>query len=147
MQHTLLAQLGAVIGPGGRVIKGIRERTGVDIDCQDDGTVEIVGTDADALELAKQTVLEIAVPPEVGTVVRYVSMKILSISNILCWNIDWGFAVLATVIECMHSPFCSLFAFKGLICITCITGVQLLTRCWHLAALFVLASHAVAWCT
>lgn len=62
------------------MIKGIRERTGVEIDCEDDGTVELVGTDAEALELAKQIVLEIAVKPEVGTVVRCVLTTALTIA-------------------------------------------------------------------
>ncbi len=54
------------------MIKGIREKTGVEISCEDDGSVELVGTDVEQLDIAKQMVLEIAVEPEVGSVIRYV---------------------------------------------------------------------------
>ena len=43
-------KIGAVIGPGGKVIRGIQERTGVKIDIQEDGTVFIAGTDGPAVD-------------------------------------------------------------------------------------------------
>ena len=43
-------QIGLVIGPGGKQVKEIREKTGADIDIEDDGTVFITGSDGAAEE-------------------------------------------------------------------------------------------------
>ena len=51
-----VSKIGALIGPGGRVIRGISEETGTNIDVQDDGSVTIGGTDAAMLELARSKV-------------------------------------------------------------------------------------------
>ena len=51
------SKIAALIGPGGKVIKGIIEETGVSIDIEDDGSVAIFGRDPEgmrrALELVK----------------------------------------------------------------------------------------------
>ena len=49
-------KIGALIGPGGRVIRGISEETGTSIDVQDDGSVTIGGSDAAMLEQARSKV-------------------------------------------------------------------------------------------
>ena len=49
-------KIGALIGPGGRVIRGIQEETGTSIDVQDDGTVTIGGIDQTMLEMARSKV-------------------------------------------------------------------------------------------
>ena len=49
-------KIGALIGPGGRVIRGIQEETGTSIDVQDDGTVTIGGVDQTMLEMAHSKV-------------------------------------------------------------------------------------------
>ncbi len=49
-------KIGALIGPGGRVIRGISEETGTSIDVQDDGAVTIGGSDARMLEMARSKV-------------------------------------------------------------------------------------------
>ena len=46
-------KIGALIGPGGRVIRGIIEETGCSVDVQDDGSVTIGGTDSAMMELAR----------------------------------------------------------------------------------------------
>ena len=46
-------KIGALIGPGGRVIRAIIEETGCSVDVQDDGSVTIGGTDAAMMELAR----------------------------------------------------------------------------------------------
>ena len=51
-----VAKIGALIGPGGRVIRGISEETGTTIDVQDDGAVTIGGTDSAMLEEARNKV-------------------------------------------------------------------------------------------
>ncbi|MCP5114003.1 MAG: polyribonucleotide nucleotidyltransferase [bacterium] len=55
-----------LIGPGGKVIRGITEETGVKIDVDDDGTVKIFATDGDSAKRALQMVEDIAAVAEVG---------------------------------------------------------------------------------
>jgi polyribonucleotide nucleotidyltransferase len=64
-----------LIGPGGKVIKGIIEQTGVKIDVTDDGTVNIFASDGVSAKKAMQMVSDIAAVAEVnktylGKVVR-----------------------------------------------------------------------------
>ena len=49
-------KIGALIGPGGRIIRSIIEETGTSIDVQDDGSVTIGGVDADMMEMARSKV-------------------------------------------------------------------------------------------
>ena len=49
-------KIGALIGPGGRVIRAIIEETGTSINVEDDGSVTIGGVDSAMLELAKSKV-------------------------------------------------------------------------------------------
>ncbi len=55
-----------LIGPGGKVIRGITESTGVKIDVEDDGTVRIYSSDEAAMEKARQIVSDIAAVAEIG---------------------------------------------------------------------------------
>lgn len=55
-----------LIGPGGKVIKGIIDQTGVKIDVSDDGTVNIFASDGKAANRALQMVADIAAVAEVG---------------------------------------------------------------------------------
>src|SRR5277367_4186151 len=55
-----------LIGPGGKVIKGIIEQTGVKIDVSDDGTVNIYASDGVSAAKAMQMVGDIAAVAEVG---------------------------------------------------------------------------------
>ncbi len=59
-------KIGAIIGPGGRVIRKLQEDTGTDIDIEDDGTVKIVGDSADSVALARQAIEELTAEVEVG---------------------------------------------------------------------------------
>lgn len=61
-------KIGAVIGPGGKVVRGIQERTGVKIDIQDDGTIFIAGTDGPMVARAIEEVQGLTESPEVGRV-------------------------------------------------------------------------------
>jgi len=45
-------QIGMVIGPGGKTIKGITEKTGAKVDIEDDGTVTVSALDAEAATAA-----------------------------------------------------------------------------------------------
>ncbi|MBL8151218.1 MAG: polyribonucleotide nucleotidyltransferase [Blastocatellia bacterium] len=55
-----------VIGPGGKVIKGIVEKTGCKIDIEDSGRISIASTDSISAERAKQIIQEIVAEVEVG---------------------------------------------------------------------------------
>jgi len=61
--------IGAVIGPGGKVIQDIQARSGAVINIEEDGDhgiVSISSNDADSLNMAKAAVLDIAFEPSVG---------------------------------------------------------------------------------
>lgn len=61
-------KIGALIGPGGKNIKGIQEATGAKIDIEDDGTVFIAHSDAAGAEAAKLRVEAITEEVKVGKV-------------------------------------------------------------------------------
>ncbi len=55
-----------VIGPGGKVIRGIIEQTGVKIDVSDDGTIQIASADEASANKAMQMIGDITAVAEVG---------------------------------------------------------------------------------
>ncbi len=55
-----------LIGPGGKVIRGIVEQTGCKIDVEDDGSVKIFSSDGAAADRAIQMVTDICAVAEVG---------------------------------------------------------------------------------
>ena len=55
-----------LIGPGGKVIRGIVDQTGVKIDVEDDGTVKIFAADGASAQRAIAMVTDIAAVAEVG---------------------------------------------------------------------------------
>ena len=57
-----------IIGPGGKVIRGIQEQTGVKIDIDDDGTIKIAAVDAEAAKAAISIIEGIVQEAEVGKV-------------------------------------------------------------------------------
>jgi len=64
-----------VIGPGGKVIRGIIERTGVKIDVEDDGRVNVASADEESAQRAIAIIQELTATPELnksylGTVQR-----------------------------------------------------------------------------
>ena len=66
-----------VIGPGGKVIKGIIADTGVKMDVDDSGTVNIFSSDAEAADKALQIVKDITREPEIGEVYTGTVKKIM----------------------------------------------------------------------
>jgi polyribonucleotide nucleotidyltransferase len=61
-------KIGAVIGTGGKIIKGIVEETGAKIDIEDDGTVTIFANNADSLNAALNRVTNLTNECEVGKI-------------------------------------------------------------------------------
>jgi polyribonucleotide nucleotidyltransferase len=57
-----------VIGPGGKVIKDIINKTGVSIDVQDDGTINIASAKSDMVEKALRLIKDITREPEIGKI-------------------------------------------------------------------------------
>lgn len=77
-------QIGGVIGPGGKVINGIIEKTGVTaIDIEEDGTVFITATDKIKAELALAEVQAITKEWKIGDIVEGVIVKILEFGAIV----------------------------------------------------------------
>jgi polyribonucleotide nucleotidyltransferase len=66
-----------VIGPGGKVIRGLVEETGCKIDIEDDGTVLIASSDGVAMERAINAIQAICAEPEVGKIYRGTVRKIV----------------------------------------------------------------------
>src|ERR1700722_18786461 len=66
-----------VIGPGGKVIRGLVEETGCKIDIEDDGTVLIGSADSAAMELAISRIEAITAEPEVGRIYDGIVRKIV----------------------------------------------------------------------
>ena len=61
-------KIGKLIGPGGKTIRGIQERTGATIDVEEDGTVIIAAFDGPSGEQAKSEVEALAAEIKVGQV-------------------------------------------------------------------------------
>ncbi len=59
-------KIGGVIGTGGKVIRGIIEQTGVKIDIDDDGKVNIASTDTESAQKAIRMIEELVMEAEVG---------------------------------------------------------------------------------
>ena len=61
-------KIGLLIGPGGKTVRGIQDRTGVKIDIEDDGTVFVAGTDGLSVQSALETIRGLTEDAEVGRV-------------------------------------------------------------------------------
>ena len=55
-----------VIGPGGKMIRSIIERTGVKIDVEDDGTVNVASADGESAQKAIGIIQELTATPELN---------------------------------------------------------------------------------
>jgi len=73
--HIPVDKIGELIGPGGKVVKEIIEKTGCKIDIEDDGSVYIASTEGPPMEKAIEMIKAITAEPELdkiymGKVVR-----------------------------------------------------------------------------
>ncbi|MBW7989346.1 MAG: polyribonucleotide nucleotidyltransferase [Planctomycetes bacterium] len=71
--------IGKVIGPGGKVIKGIQEQTGTTIEIEEDGTIFISCLGGDDHLKAKDIIEMITQPPKVGRI--YNPAKVVSVKD------------------------------------------------------------------
>jgi polyribonucleotide nucleotidyltransferase len=67
-----------IIGPGGKVIKKIIADTGVDINVNDDGVVNVASNDPAALKKAMDIIARIVEEPEVGKIYKATVKKIMN---------------------------------------------------------------------
>jgi polyribonucleotide nucleotidyltransferase len=66
-----------VIGPGGKVIRGIVEKTGVKIDIEDSGLISIAAMDSEAADRAIAIIKSIVEEPEIGRIYRGTVKKVM----------------------------------------------------------------------
>ncbi|MBU4421665.1 polyribonucleotide nucleotidyltransferase [Candidatus Parcubacteria bacterium] len=76
--HILPDKIREVIGPGGKIINGIIDKTGVQIDIEQDGSVFITSTSAEGMEKAKEMINAIIEEPEVGKIYRGKVVRIMN---------------------------------------------------------------------
>ncbi len=69
--------IGAVIGPGGKTIRGIVSTSGAEINIEDDGTVVVAATSKEASDMAVNMVKKITEVPEVGKTYTATVKKIM----------------------------------------------------------------------
>lgn len=80
-------QIGGIIGPGGKIINGIIEATGImNMDIQQDGTVLIYAPDKASAQMAKDAVDGIAHEYQVGDIIEGTVEKILEFGAIVEWG-------------------------------------------------------------
>ena len=70
-------KIGALIGPGGKTVKGISAAYGVTINTDDDGTVTIYGKNSKATDDAKAAIKGIVEDPEVGHIYQGTVKRIM----------------------------------------------------------------------
>ena len=73
-----VAKIGMVIGPGGKTIRGIVEETGATVDIEDDGTVTIGSSDADAANRAVEIIQNMTREVKVGEIFTGKVVRILN---------------------------------------------------------------------
>ena len=70
-----------LIGPGGKMIRSIVEETGVKIDVEDDGTVNVASADRDSLDRAISKINAVTADAEIGKIYTGTVKKV----------VDWKF--------------------------------------------------------
>jgi polyribonucleotide nucleotidyltransferase len=71
--------IGKIIGPGGKIIKGIQEQTDTTIEVEDDGTIYISCLGGDGHLKARDIIESITQPPQVGRI--YNQSKVVSVKD------------------------------------------------------------------
>ena len=61
-------KIGAIIGPGGKTIRGLQEETGAKIDISDDGSVYIAASDGPSEALAREKIEALTEVPVIGRI-------------------------------------------------------------------------------
>jgi polyribonucleotide nucleotidyltransferase len=61
-------KIGAIIGPGGKMIRSIQEETNTRIDVNEDGSIFIAATDGDSETMARDRILALTESAEIGRI-------------------------------------------------------------------------------
>lgn len=72
-------KIGTVIGAGGRTARAIQDETGVDLNFEQDGELQLKGPNDGALELAREMIMNLVTDPEPGRVYR--NAKVVQVTN------------------------------------------------------------------
>ena len=70
-------KIGAIIGTGGKTIKGIAAQSGAEVNIEDDGTIMIYGRNNTSAQKAKELVTSIIEEPEVGKIYQGTVKRIM----------------------------------------------------------------------
>lgn len=70
-------KIGAIIGTGGKTIKGIAAQSGAEVNIEDDGTIMIFGRNNASAQKAKELVTSIIEEPEVGRIYQGTVKRIM----------------------------------------------------------------------
>jgi|YelNatPaOPRAMG01_1025707.scaffolds.fasta_scaffold00304_39 polyribonucleotide nucleotidyltransferase len=70
-------QIGLIIGPGGKTVQGMQRLFGVDINIEDDGTVNIASPNKENATKCKEYIKKLTATPEVGEIYDGVITKIM----------------------------------------------------------------------
>ena len=76
-------EIGTVIGPGGKTIRGIIDASGATIDINDNGEVTITSNDKEGADIAIKMIKDLTFKPEPGMVIKGRVIKILPIGAIV----------------------------------------------------------------
>ena len=74
-----VADIGTVIGPGGKQIREIIDASGAEIDIQDNGVVTITSNDQEGAVIAKRMIKELTFKPEPGMIIKGKVVRIIPI--------------------------------------------------------------------
>jgi len=64
--HINPSRIGELIGPGGKVIRGIQDQTGAKINVEDDGTVNVASTEQESADKAIKMIKDLFAEAEIG---------------------------------------------------------------------------------
>ena len=73
------ADIGTVIGPGGKQIRGIIDASGAEIDIQDSGVVTITSNDQEGADIAIKMIKDLTFKPEEGMIIKGKVVRIIPI--------------------------------------------------------------------
>ncbi|MEN8236856.1 MAG: polyribonucleotide nucleotidyltransferase [Pseudomonadota bacterium] len=75
--HVPKDKIGAIIGPGGKMIREIVETSGAKIDIDDEGHVTISAVNEESINIAKSRIVELTAEPEIGIIYQGKVVKIM----------------------------------------------------------------------
>ncbi|MCU7491383.1 MAG: polyribonucleotide nucleotidyltransferase [Ignavibacteria bacterium] len=70
-------QIGLLIGPGGKTVQGLQKQYGVDINIEEDGTVNIASANSESAKKCKEHIKLLTATPEVGEIYDGKVIKIM----------------------------------------------------------------------